>query len=79
MKFARYRQDGAFRIGIVEDDGAAIREMAPAMTDMLELIDTYDALRPKVRSVGDRIPLGEVELDARRSGRPTSSPTINWL
>ena len=72
MKFARYRQNGAFRLGIVEDDGAAIREMAPATIDMLELIDSYDAQLPKIQPVGDRIPLGEVELDA-----PIPSPRRN--
>lgn len=64
MRFARYRQDGGFRIGIVAQDGAAIREMAPAMTNMLDLIDRYDALRSEIRPVGDRIPLEKAELDA---------------
>jgi 2-keto-4-pentenoate hydratase/2-oxohepta-3-ene-1,7-dioic acid hydratase in catechol pathway len=64
MKFARYSRNGAFSIGIVEEDGASIREMAPPMSDMLALIDNYDALRPEVRPVGERTPLGEVELDA---------------
>ena len=64
MKFARYRRDGAFRIGIVEQDGAAIREMTPAVSDILELIDRYDVLRSQIRLVGDRMILEELELDA---------------
>jgi 2-keto-4-pentenoate hydratase/2-oxohepta-3-ene-1,7-dioic acid hydratase in catechol pathway len=64
MKFARYRQDGVFRIGIVEQDGAAIREMTPAVSDILELIDRYDVLRSQIRPVGDRMILEELELDA---------------
>jgi 2-keto-4-pentenoate hydratase/2-oxohepta-3-ene-1,7-dioic acid hydratase in catechol pathway len=72
MKFARYRQNGAFSIGIVGEDGAAIREMAPPMTDMLALIGNYGALRSAVRPVGERILLGDVEL-----GAPIEAPRRN--
>ena len=72
MKFARYRKDGSFRIGIVDPDGATIRDMAPSCVDMLELIGRYDELRPEIRATGSAVPLGEAKLEA-----PIPSPRRN--
>jgi 2-keto-4-pentenoate hydratase/2-oxohepta-3-ene-1,7-dioic acid hydratase in catechol pathway len=72
MRFARYRANGAFRIGIVSEDGASVSAMTPDLEDMIALIERYEALRPKIEAAGRPMPIGEVEL-----GAPIPSPRRN--
>ena len=74
MKFARFAQDGAVRIGIVDDAGKSVRRLEPAVDDMLELIRRYDELRDRLRAAGEPLRLSEVTLLA-----PIPAPPRNII
>lgn len=62
MKFIRFSINGRSRIGIVAD--GSIRDIAPAVPDIVALIEDYDRLRAEIRPVGDPIPIESVKVEA---------------
>lgn len=63
MKFARFRHEGQSRIGIVDIDASAVREIG-GVGDLLELIGRSEELRPTVDAAGVALPLDQVQFEA---------------
>jgi 2-keto-4-pentenoate hydratase/2-oxohepta-3-ene-1,7-dioic acid hydratase in catechol pathway len=63
MKFATFAQAGRDQIGLVDEAAGRVHPISAA-SDMLDLIERYDAMKGGFKPEGGGIPLSEVELKA---------------
>jgi 2-keto-4-pentenoate hydratase/2-oxohepta-3-ene-1,7-dioic acid hydratase in catechol pathway len=60
MKFATFEHNGQRHVGLLRSDAKAVRPID--VTDLVEVIARFDALKPSLSSGVESIPLGEVRL-----------------
>jgi 2-keto-4-pentenoate hydratase/2-oxohepta-3-ene-1,7-dioic acid hydratase in catechol pathway len=61
MKLATFSRNGTFQIGRVDDAGKSVRPI-DGVEDMLDLIESFDEIAPKLNGGGAEIPLSDVTL-----------------
>jgi 2-keto-4-pentenoate hydratase/2-oxohepta-3-ene-1,7-dioic acid hydratase in catechol pathway len=71
MKFASYSYQGSKHLGIVDSEAKTVRPIA-GVTDMIDLIARYDALKSGLSSAAATHPLADVQLHA-----PIEAPRRN--
>ena len=64
MKFAAFTYQGADLVGVVDAAGLNVSP-AEGVRDMVELIERFDQLKPRLASPGQSIPLASVKKRSR--------------
>lgn len=62
MKIANFSHRGETRLGIVDETAGKIRPIEPRLTDMVALVERYDALKASLSSAGAGLELSSVTL-----------------